>query len=548
MTQLTTPLYCLTSDVEWASDYVVRQFLEIIADYGIRPTLFATHPSRVLEEAHARGAIELGIHPNFLPGSSHGSDHLSVIECMCRMFPHASTFRSHCFYDNTQVTREFVRRGFKYDSNLCLFLQPQLVPLRHQSGLVRFPVFWEDDVHWSNTGGDWNFDRYISDFTTPGLKILNVHPFVLTANIPNDAYYQTVKKHISTLDADLSETVRHRGEGVQTFLLKLLEFLSNRGERFYTLAELHRLFPVKNERTITDDSAGRQTAHSDEEHAKYWSLSDRAKQEFVWRDFEQRNPTDPYATSRDYNARELEIDSIKRHLGGKANVLDLGCGNGYTLLSVAKEFEGCELVGIDFSENLIKGAQSMLEDGKHQLLSIPRFICADAMEYVKNCGDAEVDYIITERFLQNLPSTESQYETIRQVYRVLAPGGCLLMCEGSEDGFENLNDLRAAMGLSRVPATSSDNISAIRFRDRDVEAFALNAGFVLKAKVGYSTYMIIARVLHPLLVAPLAPRFNAKINDLAGQIQKHIPYQPGHGSNVLWVFEKPRKASSEHRS
>ena len=63
-------------------------------------------------------------------------------------------------------------------------------------------------------------------------------------------------------------------------------------------------------------------------------------------------------------------------------------------------------------------------------------------------------------------------------------------------------------------------------------------GYVLRSKLGFSTFFLITRVLHPLLVAPKAPSFDAPINDLARKLQMPTPMLPGFGSNVLWVLEK----------
>lgn len=239
MKGINSPFFCLTGDIDWASEYSIGDFVSLVSSYGVRPTLFATHKSALLEEFRASGAIEVGIHPNFLPGSSHGSDYLSVIESMLKDFPYAQTFRSHCFVDGTLITQEMVKRGVRYDSNLCLYLQPHLVPLRHASGIVRFPVFWEDDVHWLKTNGDWDLEKYLPSFLSPGIKVLNFHPFFVATDIPNQDYYLEIKKHITTLTADTVDSVRYKGEGTRTFLIKVLETLTAHGERFYTLAELY---------------------------------------------------------------------------------------------------------------------------------------------------------------------------------------------------------------------------------------------------------------------------------------------------------------------
>lgn len=541
MQMLNSPYFVLTSDLEWASDFALETFLNLAEEYGVKPTLFATHESPVLRAAENNGRLELGIHPNFLPGSSHGSDVATVVDHLCRLFPTARTFRCHCYFDHTYVTRELVRRGFKYDSNVCLFLQANLVPLRHQSGLLRFPVAWEDDVHWTRTGGDWTLERYLPDLISPGLKILNVHPFMLTANIPDDAYFQSVKHHIPTLGPDSIDQVRFRGAGVQTFLRELLALLQARRERFYTLSELYQMCASSAEPLARrDEPAGRYTLHVDEDVVRYPSLSDAEKQAFVRREFDQRNAVDPYATSRDYNMRELEIEAIRRWLAVPGEVLDLGAGNGYTVISLASRLAGWRFTGVDFSEKLIEGAHALAHERATAMQSEVRFICADALSYLEQLKDGSVNYVITERFLQNLPSRDVQRRTIRDIYRALAPGGHLLMCEGSDNSFERLNDLREAVGLARIPATTRENVTALRFDDGDIEEFMTSVGFELKGKVGFSTYFTIARVLHPLLVAPQPPRFDAQINDLAQLVQMNAPFEPGYGGNVLWIGEKPR--------
>jgi len=50
---------------------------------------------------------------------------------------------------------------------------------------VRFSVFWEDDVHWSMNPSDWRVEHILERFTTEGLKIINIHPFLFAANILN---------------------------------------------------------------------------------------------------------------------------------------------------------------------------------------------------------------------------------------------------------------------------------------------------------------------------------------------------------------------------
>jgi ubiquinone/menaquinone biosynthesis C-methylase UbiE len=529
---------CLTADLDWASEWAVQTFLDFAAEFGVRPTVFATHRSAALDRALASGAAEVGAHPNFLDGSTHGSGVEAVVEHVCALYPEARVFRAHAFRDDTYITDAFARRGFTHDSNIGLYLQPRLGPLEHHSGLVRFPVFWEDDIHFRNSG-DWCVDHWIDAFLTPGLKILNVHPFMFAVNATSVAHYQSQKRHIPTLGpADLAEA-GHRGDGVQTFLRSLFTALTGRGVSFSTLGELHRQHAQRpRAATVAGIVEGRQALHREEDVQHYASMTDAEKQEFVRREFENRNPTDPYATSRDYNMRELEIDALGRELTEPGPVLDLGCGNGYTLISLATRLRDWPMTGVDFSSSLVDGARALAAARQSDLLSVPAFVHADALEYLAAVPEGSVRYVITERFLQNLPRRERQIDAIRAIARVLAPGGRLLMCEGSEDGFERLNDLRAAVGLDRVPATSRENVSAVRFRDDDIERELEAIGLTVERKAGFSLFFTIARVLHPLLVAPAAPRFDAPINDLARLLQTHVPAAPGYGNAALWVCRK----------
>jgi len=273
---------------------------------------------------------------------------------------------------------------------------------------------------------------------------------------------------------------------------------------------------------------------------EYWQKDDAAKQNILREHYEQRNALDPYATSRDYNQRELEIYALNRALAGErpGNLVDFGCGNGYTLLSVARDIPGWRFEGVDFARNLIDGANSMMADAKSELKSDVVFHCGDAIARVKSMPNGSIDCVLTERFLLNLPSKTAQHDFIRQVHRVLKRGGIFLMCECSMDGFRGLNKLRKSINLPAIPETSEDNLSAIRFEDTEIEQFVASSGFELIRKEGFSYFFATSRALHPVLVAPEAPKFNARINDLARQLQMQMPFTAGIGSNVLWVLKK----------
>jgi SAM-dependent methyltransferase len=532
------PLFALTSDVDWAPEFCIRDFIEFARAYGIRPTIFATHESATVREAGEAGAAQVGVHPNFLPGSTHGSDILSVIDHVCALYPQAKCFRSHSFVDGSPITRIFRARGFKYDSNLLTYFEEDLRPIRHGSGVMRLPVFWEDDTHW-NQGGSWDLDAYYDHFLSPGLKIINVHPIHFALNTPSNEFYQDVRRQVDKWSGEAVERLRYDGKGTRTFVSELTNRLRQSQFEFHTMHDLYERFATRMHIEQSAD-AGRTSKVTDEQHNSYWQKGDAERQQILRDQYSQRNAIDPYATSRDYNQRELEIVTIANAMQGerRGRGVDFGCGNGYTLLSLAKKLSGWTFEGVDFSQHLIDGANVLRAEAINELQSDVVFHCGDAVSRITELASCSLDAVITERFLLNLPSKEAQRGFIRQVARKLRIGGLFLMCEGSMEGFRGLNRLRTAIGIGEIAETGTGNLSAIRFEDHDIDDFVGHCGFEIVQKQGFSYFFAMSRALHPALIYPQTPKFKSQINDIARQLQMQLPFAPGIGSNVLWVLRK----------
>ena len=224
------PFFCLTSDIDWTSDYCIKDLLQFANSFGITPTFFATHDSIAVNQFMENNENAVGLHPNFSQNSSHGSDYLSVIDHVFKLYPKANSFRSHSFHDSLPILIEMSNRGIKYDSNLCLYLQPNITPLRLAvPNLTRFPVFWEDDAHWMNTGGDWDINNFIDAFETSGIKIINIHPFVFATNAPNEDYYLRIKNQSGNISDHNINQFRYDGDGARTFLNSLINYLTSKG-------------------------------------------------------------------------------------------------------------------------------------------------------------------------------------------------------------------------------------------------------------------------------------------------------------------------------
>jgi hypothetical protein len=231
------PLFVLTADVDWASDHCIDALATFAHERGVIPTLFVTHDSPAIAALRGQESIECGIHPNFLPGSSHGADPGEVIAHMLAIVPKPIASRNHRYAETSEIAGKLAAAGLRVDSNVCLFLQPGLRPLYLWSGVMRLPCFWEDDVHWER-GFDWDFARLRKMFFRPGLKILSVHPFMFALNIPDAVFYARQKQHIPTLDAASARQLRFQGNGPATFLAELIDAVRQEGLAFTTMSAL----------------------------------------------------------------------------------------------------------------------------------------------------------------------------------------------------------------------------------------------------------------------------------------------------------------------
>jgi hypothetical protein len=238
------PVFCITSDVDWASEDAIAIQQAILDGHGIHATYFVTHASAELARLYAGGRVDLGVHPNFLAGSSHGNSFEEVISTVLSFAPESRCYRGHRYYDVSIVAHMFRERGFEYDANLCTNLQTGIAPIRHESGLIRFATFFEDGTHFCSRQS-WRFTDLAEEFARPGLKIISLHPMVQAMNVTTPEYWAELKRRFPPdewLRVSRSTLMAHRasGPGPLEFLDDLLTFVKRRGFPVMTLDELYR--------------------------------------------------------------------------------------------------------------------------------------------------------------------------------------------------------------------------------------------------------------------------------------------------------------------
>lgn len=243
---------CYTSDMDWASEFVISQMLGYFEEQDIHPTIFMTHPSPCIEEYAKRGKVDLGIHPNFILPSSQGDSVTNIVDYCLNLLPGAKVFRCHRWYASNDIYDLLYQKGIRYDSNLCTLMEV-VAPFRHRSGMISFPTFFEDGA-WLYHGLSLKFMDSVALFNQPGLKVINIHPMHFVLNTPYFRYMRDIKDRLpreswNSLTMQNIQDLKNCDEiGIQDFLHNLIKYYQILGVRQYTLREVyHEMEEITNE-------------------------------------------------------------------------------------------------------------------------------------------------------------------------------------------------------------------------------------------------------------------------------------------------------------
>jgi len=223
----------LTLDVDWAPDFVWRAVAEEIASRRVRATWFVTHPSPVLDELRAAPELhELGIHPNFLPGTTHGDDVDGVLAHLLEIVPEARCSRSHGLLQWGDLFRALLDTPIRLDSSTFLPGLAGVVPLRQWragESLTRVPFTFADDHELEKPEPSWDLEAHV---TGRGLEVFDFHPVHVYLNSSGPDAYAELKGEAGDLreaGPELLDRHVYTGRGTKTLFLAVLDHLAGAG-------------------------------------------------------------------------------------------------------------------------------------------------------------------------------------------------------------------------------------------------------------------------------------------------------------------------------
>lgn len=242
--------HIITLDMDWAPDWMMQPWVDYLREAQVKATWFATHSSPLVQEIEKDPLFEVGIHPNFLAGSTHGETEDQVLQQLSDWFPRAQAVRSHSLHHSERLLEKMTAEyGIQVDCSsfqqACSHLQPHQVYFAEEGArLVRLPHFFQDNMHCHLPERSWTFSD--ACFHKKGLKIFDFHPVHLILNSADQSAYQRFKAQysLSEVTPEMIKVIEHKGLGGRSLFLELVEFLADK--KTYTISQVAEIFKKQN--------------------------------------------------------------------------------------------------------------------------------------------------------------------------------------------------------------------------------------------------------------------------------------------------------------
>ncbi|MFC2001674.1 hypothetical protein ACFLUZ_04115 [Chloroflexota bacterium] len=220
----------ISFDIDWAPDEVIQYVFNLLAEYQVKTTCFATHNSALIKSLDNK-KYEIGIHPNF----NDSNDYDKTIKVLKAIYPEAIGVRSHGLLQSSNILQLFLNNDLKYDVNTFIPLREGLYPFTRLNRLVCIPYFWEDDANFSSKV---TFELEDLQLHKKGLKIYNFHPMHVFMNTKSSEHYNEYKQYYQ--QPDMLTAYKGTGKGTQTLFIELLQYLNRNKLPGYTCEEIYR--------------------------------------------------------------------------------------------------------------------------------------------------------------------------------------------------------------------------------------------------------------------------------------------------------------------
>ena len=218
--------YVLTFDVDWAPDFAILKCLDLLEYAKSKATFFTTHDTYLNQEIVSRGH-NLGIHPNFLPGSSQGAEVEAIINECFKYAPDAWCMRTHALVQSSPLLHEIFSKfpELKLDVSLFMHRSPYAHKVSWNFEDVSFDRLlynWEDDAEFYAYSSEEKPELFFGDLT-----VFNFHPIHVFLNTSDGSEYLKLKNEtagvsLTSLDVKTVTGFINDGRGTRSYLEEVL--------------------------------------------------------------------------------------------------------------------------------------------------------------------------------------------------------------------------------------------------------------------------------------------------------------------------------------
>ena len=228
---------------------------------------------------------------------------------------------------------------------------------------------------------------------------------------------------------------------------------------------------------------------------------------------------------------ELELHFIKDLFKNGEKVCDFGCGNGRTLLNLARNNKSTEFYGIDFVPDFIDIANQQKD---RMGLSNVHFLIANAgSKNLSRLFRFKFDRVLTKRLLINLKGKQ-RLIALENIRSFLKSEGVYIMVECFYMPLFKINCIRKSLGLEEIKVNEFNEYLSAGFL-RQVQKT-----FEIKEKIDFeSLYYFISRIFNAYL-SKGKPDYFANINKLAVTLSKAglDNIIKGYSPQVIYILKK----------
>jgi hypothetical protein len=210
--------YIITLDVDWASDDVINYVADKFIEKNVKATWFITHDSQAVRKLFTYPDLfEIGWHPNFMSGSTHGKNPEEVLKHIKNIYPDAISVRTHGLFQSSPLLK-LLRDKFeiKYDSSIFLpytsHIQPHVMYYQGSKEFIRLPYFWADYTETNMKDADFSISN--PKYHVEGMKIFNFHPIHIALNTSTLDTYDRLKAKVNMQECKQSNIDEYRNKGV----------------------------------------------------------------------------------------------------------------------------------------------------------------------------------------------------------------------------------------------------------------------------------------------------------------------------------------------